>query len=665
MSVLRNLGQRNPRGKGPWERRLLLWVVGAVVFAAFSVTAAYFFDVATESDAFCGQLCHPNRPEYVTHEVSPHAHVECGTCHIGPGLWPKVEAKIFGAGELFSLVANTYERPIELPVERMRPVEETCGQCHWSELSDEDLVRRIPAFALDEDNSETRTDLTVRINPGASANGQTVNGAHWHIDNPVEYIALDHLGQDVAWVGLMQDGQQVEYQAQGVDISPEQLERLPRKQLDCLDCHNRATHIYRKPERVLDEALAAGRVDPDLPFVKREGLALLSASYPTQEAGLEAMAELAAFYQSEYPTVASGQAQAIEQAVEVLREIYGHTTFPAMNLTWDSYPNNLGHADFPGCFRCHDGEHLDAQGESIPLNCTLCHSVPVTSRPGQEPDLAFALAVAGQALDKPASHQEASFTWDHRVLADDSCADCHGPIAYGTDNSSFCANGACHGQEWEGTALAAAFVHPVELVGQHAQALCSDCHQGTRELDLEDCAACHQPPSEPHFGTQCTECHTPSGWEESASSWLAYAPSSPHSVDATMPCLECHGEGGSKAIPASHQGIPSQSCLSCHGSVTTIETPAIPHAVGGADSCQTCHGEGQLKPASLIHEGIPTDSCLYCHQGGPVEGVPLIPHMIEGRDRCLTCHGANELAPAPLSHEGWTNEFCLLCHEAS
>ncbi|NIQ82692.1 MAG: hypothetical protein GTN93_32380, partial [Anaerolineae bacterium] len=71
--------------------------------------------------------------------------------------------------------------------------EETCGQCHWSELSDEDLVRRIPAFAPDEGNSETRTDLTVRINADASVEGQGDDGAHWHVENPVEYVASDHL----------------------------------------------------------------------------------------------------------------------------------------------------------------------------------------------------------------------------------------------------------------------------------------------------------------------------------------------------------------------------------------------------------------------------------------------------------------------------------------
>jgi hypothetical protein len=663
MGILRNLGQRILDGKRPKLRRALVWIVGAVVFAAISVTAAYYFDVVTEGDWFCGKLCHPNNPEYVTHEVSPHAHVECGHCHVGPGLWPKVEAKIFGVGELISLATNSYERPIELPVERMRPVEDTCGQCHWPELSDEDLVQRIPAFALDEGNSESRTDLTVRVNAEAPDEAPGKSGAHWHVENPVEYISFDHIGQDIAWASYVQDGQLVEYQAQGVSLSPEQLERLPRRQLDCLDCHNRATHVYRKPERVLDEKLAAAQIDPDLPFVKREGLELLSASYPTKEDGLEAMGGLEAFYRSEYPDVASAKAQAIQQAVEELREIYTLTTFPAMNLTWDSYPDNIGHVDFPGCFRCHDGEHLDAGGEPIPYNCTLCHSVPVTVQEGQSPTAALAWSVAGQALEKPASHLESSFVSEHRILADDGCADCHGPIQYGTDNSSFCANGACHGQVWEGTVMAAAFVHPVELEGKHAQAACSDCHLGEREPALDDCSTCHTRPSPLHYSTECAACHTPRGWEESASSWLIGAPSSPHRVDAAIDCLACHGEGTANAIPASHAGIPSQSCASCHEGVSALVQ--VPHIVGPADSCQDCHGEGPLKPASALHQGIPGDSCLTCHEGGPVADATLIPHVVEGRGRCLTCHARDEVAPAPKSHEGWPDDYCLLCHQAS
>jgi hypothetical protein len=289
--------------------------------------------------------------------------------------------------------------------------------------------------------------------------------------------------------------------------------------------------------------------------------------------------------------------------------------------------------------------------------------VPVTVQPEQAPNAALAWSVAGQALEKPASHLAASFISDHRILANESCADCHGPIEYGTDNSSFCANGACHAQEWTETVLAATFVHPVELVGNHEQAACSDCHQGEREPAIEDCTTCHLPPSEPHYGTACAECHTPRGWQESANSWLIGAPSTPHAVDAAMDCLACHAEGSAKAIPASHAGIPSSSCASCHEGVSPLVQ--IPHRVGDADTCQACHGQGPLEPASVLHQGIPTDSCLYCHEGGPVRDATPIPHVVEDRGRCLTCHDQDELAPAPSSHEGWTNEFCLLCHEAS
>jgi hypothetical protein len=273
--------------------------------------------------------------------------------------------------------------------------------------------------------------------------------------------------------------------------------------------------------------------------------------------------------------------------------------------------------------------------------------------------------VAGQALEKPASHFEASFVSDHRILANEKCADCHGPIEYGTDNSGFCANGACHAQEWTGTVLAAAFVHPAELEGNHEQVLCSACHQGELELSLDDCASCHLPPGEPHFGSECAACHTPQGWEASASAWLVGIPSAPHGVEAAMNCLECHGDPGPKPVPASHVGMSAASCASCHEGLPAEVLVSIPHVVGEADSCQACHSDEPLKPASALHQGIPADSCLGCHKGGDVVQAPTVPHIVEGRGFCLTCHGEEELAPAPRSHRGWTNEFCQLCHRAS
>lgn len=617
MGGLSNLQRDSGGRKWPWELRLLFWAVIVVVGSAVVITGAYYFDVATESRYFCGVLCHPNRPEYVAQEVSPHADLECGTCHVGPGLFPKVQAKIAGAKELYLLVTNLYDRPIEHPVSQLKTADVICEQCHTANQFYEDQIERIARFAEDEANTRTQIDLTVRIGGGmADRNPQAPadTSAHWHIAHPVSYVARGVYKQDIPWAAVMgEDGERVEYEAVENPLSAEERASLAQREMDCLDCHNRATHDFPNPEEWVNADLAAGRIDSDLPYVKREAMALLETPYETQEAGIAAMEGLVQFYQSEYPSVYAGQEEAILEAVASLQEIYEHTTFPSMNLTWDFYPDNLGHTDFPGCFRCHDGKHVNAQEEPIPNNCTLCHSVPLVSDEASQV-ASSTLRNAVLAVGKPDSHREADFVWEHRLLADESCADCHGEIEYGIDNTSFCANGICHGQEWPEPAQYADFSHPVQLVGGHADALCSGCHAVVEEPVLEDCETCHQPPSGPHFGDDCAQCHDPFGWEQSAAEWTATVSDVPHRAGPQIDCLSCHVTQRVTTIPASH-------------------------------------------------EPFPADSCLECHEVTFVDGSLSVPHVIEGRDRCLTCHDEGKLVPVPPSHEGWANDFCLLCHD--
>ena len=611
MGILRNLGQRSGARRRPWERRLLLGVVGVVIIAVVAVVGAYYFDLATESDAFCGSICHANRPEYVTHEVSAHAGVECGTCHIGPGLLPKVMAKVYGVGELVSQVTNTFERPIEPPVERLPSVELMCEQCHWARMPHEGETAEISHFASDEMNSQTRTFLVMWLGSGDAPVGRG-GGAHGHPVS-VRYATLDPLKQEIPWVIVERDGQLVEYRSSDSSLTAEELAQLPRQSMTCLDCHNRATHVFRNPERSLDEALAEGRIARDLPFMKREGLRLLTASYSTQDAGLEAMEGLVEFYRTEYPDVYTSRQVGVEQAVRELQDIYRHATFPEMNLTWETYPDNLGHADFPGCFRCHDAEHLNTQGDAIPLNCGLCHSIPIVAGPGQEPDLSPLVEFVAQVEMAPDSHLETSFVRDHGAQMNDSCTSCHGPIQFGDDNSSFCANQACHGQTWPGADLDAAFTHPVELVGQHAEALCSECHQAIEVPALEDCAECHSPATEPHFGVACNQCHTPEGWGEAATAWLTDVPSVPHPIDDETDCLACHSAGASSPVPASHQSVVAESCLLCHQAGTIVPATQIPHSLEDREDCVLCHNAGGL-PIPADHEGRNSESCLFCHE---------------------------------------------------
>jgi len=644
-------------------RRIVIWAAVLLVTAVAAIVGAYYFDQATESRAFCGQLCHANGPEYVTQEVSPHADTECGICHIGPGLMPKVMAKIYGTGELYMQLANTFDRPVEHPVNRLRPADEICEQCHNAAQPYEDQIEQIAHFADDEANTETAIVMAMRI-----GGGDEQVGAHWHIDNPVSYVSPDEADrQDIPWVETVgDDGQTVVYQATEGALSATELEELPRRQLDCMDCHNRATHIFRDPADRVDEALASGEMDRALPYLKREAVKLLTASYPSQEEGVAAMEDLAQFYSSEYPDAYAERQVSVERAVETLQEIYQETVFPDMNVTWEVYPDNLGHQDFPGCFRCHDGSHVNEQGEAIPNNCTLCHSAPVVVETGANATDGAVFQGLLLASEKPASHLAASFSWDHRILANDTCSECHGKIEYGTDNSSFCANGICHGQDWPEPASVASFAHPVQLVGQHAQAACNECHRGTREPSLENCSTCHQPPSEPHFGTECAECHSPEGWAESVASWVASAPSNPHGLEA-VDCLLCHNEGGSGPMPATHSGFPSEWCSRCHESTFVAQVPGIPHAIpeDGDGECLLCHSEGALQPTSSLHlEALPS-TCLECHTSKPITDVPTIPHDVQGGGTCLICHGEDKTAPLPTEHAGWPGAACLLCHQAA
>ena len=97
----------------------------------------------------------------------------------------------------------------------------------------------------------------------------------------------------------------------------------------------------------------------------------MSAGYPTQAVGLDAIArDLQRFYASSEP---SADRQAIEHAVAALQSVYARNVFPAMKVTWGTYPTHLGHQTSTGCFRCHDGGHVAKDGGVISADCEYCH----------------------------------------------------------------------------------------------------------------------------------------------------------------------------------------------------------------------------------------------------------------------------------------------------
>jgi NapC/NirT cytochrome c family, N-terminal region len=361
-------------------RHAVGWVVGLTVanIIIFSV-GAYRGVEYMDSVKFCGQTCHTvMQPEYTAYQGSPHARVACVQCHIGPGAPWFVRSKLSGLHQVYAVTFHTYDRPIPVPVENLRPSRETCEQCHYPETFTGDKLVVIRSFEEDEKNTELTTVLMLKIG-GHTWNGQIgIHGRHLDPNRPIEYVSIDKHRQNMAQVSYVDDvtGKRVVFTQTDPKPTASQLAGGEHRIMDCIDCHNRPTHTFQLPGRALDLAMARGHVSPQLPFIKKEAMAVLKAKYPDRDtARREIAAALEAFYQKSYPDVYNTQRALLETSISGVQTIYLDNVFPAMNITWGTYPNNLGHTDFPGCFRCHDGSHTSADGKTIPNDCDTCHTV--------------------------------------------------------------------------------------------------------------------------------------------------------------------------------------------------------------------------------------------------------------------------------------------------
>jgi len=55
--------------------------------------------------------------------------------------------------------------------------------------------------------------------------------------------------------------------------------------------------------------------------------------------------------------------------------VFTTNAFPDMKVTWGTHPNHIGHMSYPGCFRCHDGDHVAQNGKSLTQDCAVCHNL--------------------------------------------------------------------------------------------------------------------------------------------------------------------------------------------------------------------------------------------------------------------------------------------------
>ena len=338
-------------------------------------TGSYHSIEYMDSSGFCGTSCHvPMKPEFTAHQDGAHSRVDCVVCHIGSGASSFVAAKVSGVRRVVSATFNTFERPIPAPVRSLRPARDTCETCHWPEKYHGDRIIRVAEYAEDAENTESVTTLRVHVGGGSERLG-TAEGIHWHMNlaNVVEYIATDAKHQVIPWVRFTdRSGAVREYVVDGV--TPDELARGERRRMDCMDCHNRPSHVIAAtPERAVNEAMANGLIPRTLPFIKREAVKALKETYPTQE---EAAAGIARAIRGYYPSGSDGpDAADLDRAVQAVIDVYKRNVFPEMKVGFGTYPNNIGHIDFPGCFRCHDEEHKTKDGRTIGQDCEACHTI--------------------------------------------------------------------------------------------------------------------------------------------------------------------------------------------------------------------------------------------------------------------------------------------------
>jgi NapC/NirT cytochrome c family, N-terminal region len=368
------------------QRRVFAYSsVGGVVVATLIVWASYQGFHFTESIYFCGQLCHvPMQPEFTAHRDSPHARVRCTECHVGEGASWYVRSKLSGARQVLAVLSNDYQRPIPTPVPHLRPARETCEQCHWPEKFFGATLLQLPHFRYTENNDAEQISLTLKTGGGSRAHGKS-QGIHWHmvVSNVVTYAASDAKLQVIPWVKVRHvDGSEKTYVARKTKLSPEKLEQLPKRQMDCMDCHNRPAHTFPTPDSGIDEALLKGRIPADLPWVKKITVEALFQEYPSQDAARDGIRRyILDFYEHQYPKVFSERKAELDNVVAVANSIYDRGVFPKMNVDWQTYPVDLGHRYWPGCFRCHDGKHVAQDGTVLAHDCnSTCHSAPVRGK---------------------------------------------------------------------------------------------------------------------------------------------------------------------------------------------------------------------------------------------------------------------------------------------
>lgn len=404
------------------RRAALIFVAGTALFVAMSAYGAYEGYHYSESVAFCGTLCHTvMEPEYITYQHSPHARVRCTACHVGPGAGWYTKSKLSGAYQIYATVADIYPRPIPTPIKNLRPARQTCEQCHWPEKFYGSQQQQFDHYLYDDQNTRWSINMLLKTG-GGDPEKRLIQGIHWHVSSnfQIEYIAADKGRQDIPWVKMTDKhtGEVTIFQNSDKPLTKQEISQSQTRIMDCVDCHNRPSHIFRSPDYAVDQYITDGEIPSSMPQIKQIAVKSLAAKYKSSDSALAEIAgRISEFYQKKYPDFHSQNPSLIDSVSTMIQELYSLYFFPEMKTSWSDYPDNIGHFTDIGCMRCHEGKHVSEDRKVIPHKCTACH---IILSQGKDEQSLVSMSAAGLEFTHPVGIDQ--------IWREIGCFECHNGV---------------------------------------------------------------------------------------------------------------------------------------------------------------------------------------------------------------------------------------------
>jgi nitrate/TMAO reductase-like tetraheme cytochrome c subunit len=403
----------------PGQRMVVfIFVASTAVFLLLTGLGSYEVFHYTESNEFCGTVCHTvMEPEYVTYHGSAHARVNCVECHVGSGVNWYVKSKLSGMYQVYSVIAGAYPTPIETPIHNLRPAQETCEKCHWPQKFYDPKFVTKKHYLSDEENTEWNIQLLMKTGPDHKSLGQS-EGIHWHInpDVKIEYISSSRKRDTIVEVVYtdLRNGETRTFINN--EIEDHSSSEAPRT-MDCLDCHNRPSHDYLSPQDFIDHAFAAGKISKNIPDIKSVAMGILIRDFPTTDSAMNYISsKLVKYYNNNYEDFMVSNKVLLDKAIIAIQEGYRKNIFPLMKASWSAYPNYLGHVESQGCYRCHNNNFVSDDGHIISKECTLCHSIKAQGPAG---DMEYAVADSSLIFNHPHDMDD----WKEMT-----CYECHAEL---------------------------------------------------------------------------------------------------------------------------------------------------------------------------------------------------------------------------------------------